>query len=207
LRYFGQGICSKATTVSSRRHLHPGLPAAPRGLAQRLIQLQQQIKGEKLSGPDAARHTRPEEPSEFPIPVYGAHDLEPTKNPAVWSPPTPPPAAPDHGNVEQIRDRLLARFPAAHVALITNPGPAPSIAAARRRPRPRPCPFPARRSALRLDYCSNATGVDWPDKEITDVVKTTVPDPAGGAPKIVEEKTCGCSPAVSRPSTTSTRWR
>jgi NADH-quinone oxidoreductase subunit C len=38
---------------------------------------------------------------------------------------------------------------------------------------------------LRLDYCSNATGVDWPDKEITEKVKVTrVVD---GEEKIVEE--------------------
>jgi NADH-quinone oxidoreductase subunit C len=26
---------------------------------------------------------------------------------------------------------------------------------------------------LALDYCSNATGVDWPDKEVTEKVKVT----------------------------------
>jgi NADH-quinone oxidoreductase subunit C len=29
------------------------------------------------------------------------------------------------------------------------------------------------RDQLQFDYCSNATGVDWPDKEITEKVKTT----------------------------------
>jgi NADH-quinone oxidoreductase subunit B len=67
----------------------PGCPPRPEALLHGLIQLQKKIRGEKLSGPDAARHTRADVPSEFPIPVYGAHDLEPTKNPAVWSPPAP----------------------------------------------------------------------------------------------------------------------
>ena len=90
----------------------------------------------------------------------------------------------------QIRDRLLARFPDAAITFVTNPGPAAEhsllidpahvseIAG-----------FLRDDSLLQLDYCSNATGIDWPDKEIIDSKKTTVPDPAGGAPKIVEEKT------------------
>lgn len=104
-------------------------------------------------------------------------------------------------SLEQIRDRLLARFPGAAVTLVTNPGAAaehsllldPAHGAAM-------ALFLRDDPALQLDYCSNATGVDWPDKEITDVKKTTVPDPAGGPPKIVEEKTKriepGCLEAV-----------
>ena len=45
------------------------------------------MKGEKLTGPNAARFTRADMPSEFPIPAYGAHDLEPPKNDSVWTPP------------------------------------------------------------------------------------------------------------------------
>jgi len=44
-------------------------------------------------------------------------------------------------------------------------------------------------SALRLDFCSNVTGVDWPEKETVETTKSTVPDPAGGPPKVVEQKT------------------
>ena len=93
-------------------------------------------------------------------------------------------------SLEQIRDRLLARFPEANVSLITNPGAAAQhsllIDAAHGRAiagllRDDP--------ALRLDFCSNVTGVDWPEKEIVETTKTTVPDPAGGPAKVVEQKT------------------
>jgi len=104
-------------------------------------------------------------------------------------------------SLEQIRDRLRAYFPAAQVLIVTNPGVAAEhsllVDAAHGRDI---ALFLRDDSALALDYCSNATGVDWPDKEITDSVKTAVPDPAGGAPKIIEQKTTrlqpGCLEAV-----------
>ena len=103
--------------------------------------------------------------------------------------------------LEQIRDRLLARFPGAPVTVVTNPGAAAEhsllLDAANARDVAR---FLRDDEALALDYCSNVTGIDWPDKEITDTVKTPVPDPAGGAPKIIEQKTThrqpGCLEAV-----------
>ena len=103
--------------------------------------------------------------------------------------------------VQQLRDRLAARFPAARVELVLNPGVAAEHSLLLDNAQAREIALFLRDDpALRLDYCSNATGVDWPDKEVTDVVKTTVPDPAGGAPKIVEEKSVrlqpGCLEAV-----------
>jgi len=91
---------------------------------------------------------------------------------------------------EQIRDRLLARFPGAPVTVVTNPGPAAQhsllIDAAQAVDI---ATFLRDDPALQLDQCSNVTGVDWPEKEIVETKKTTVPDSAGGAPKVIEEKT------------------
>ena len=92
--------------------------------------------------------------------------------------------------LEQIRDRLLARFPAASVTLINNPGPAAQHSLLVDNAHAAEiATFLRDDTALRLDYCSNVTGVDWPDKEIVETTKSTVPDPAGGPPKVVEQKT------------------
>ncbi len=104
-------------------------------------------------------------------------------------------------SLEQIRDRLLAHFPGASVTLVPNPGPAAEHSLLLDAAHGRAIAFFLRDDpALQLDYCSNATGVDWPDKEVVDVKKTTVPDPAGGQPKVVEEKSKrlepGCLEAV-----------
>ena len=92
--------------------------------------------------------------------------------------------------LDQLHARLLARFPGAEIALVTNPGPAAQhsllLGAAHAR---EIALFLRDDPALKLDFCSNVTGVDWPDKEIVETTKTTVPDPAGGAPKVVEQKT------------------
>jgi NADH-quinone oxidoreductase subunit C len=91
---------------------------------------------------------------------------------------------------DQLRDRILARFPGAEVTLITNPGPAAQHSLAVGLSRAREIALFLRDDpALKLDFCSNVTGVDWPEKEIVESTKTTVPDPAGGPPKVVEQKT------------------
>lgn len=92
--------------------------------------------------------------------------------------------------LEQLRDRLTARFPAATITLVTNPGPAAEHSLLLDAAHASEIALFLRDDpALRLDYCSNVTGLDWLDKDVTDIVKTTVPDPAGGAAKIIEEKT------------------
>ena len=97
--------------------------------------------------------------------------------------------------VEQLRDRLLVRFPAAQVVIVQNTGAAAEHSLLLDAAHARDIALFLRDdSALRLDYCSNATGIDWPEKEITDTVKTSVPDPAGGPDKIVEQKTVRVQP-------------
>jgi len=88
----------------------------------------------------------------------------------------------------QIVDRLKARFPGASIALVPNPSPAAQdsilvdsahgveVAA-----------FLRDDSALALDFCSNATGVDWLDREVPVVTKQTV-KADDGTEKVVETK-------------------
>jgi NADH-quinone oxidoreductase subunit C len=72
-------------------------------------------------------------------------------------------------SLEQIRDRILARFPGAEVSVVPNPGPAaqPSLllggALAREI-----AEFLRDDPLLQLDFCSNVTGVDWLDREIAE---------------------------------------
>lgn len=91
--------------------------------------------------------------------------------------------------IEQIRDRIVAKFPGADVTVLPNPGPAAQPSLVLDRTRAREIAFFLRDDeALRLDYCSNATGVDWPEKEIVETTKVKVAQP-DGTEKVVDQKT------------------
>ena len=65
----------------------PGCPPRPEALLQAFMTLQKKIDGQHLTGPDRPRHLDAEAQGEFPVPVQGEHDLEPTSNPGVWTVP------------------------------------------------------------------------------------------------------------------------
>ena len=62
----------------------PGCPPRPEALLHAFITLQKKIDGQSLTGEDRPRHLNAEAQGEFPVPVQGAHDLEPTSNKGVW---------------------------------------------------------------------------------------------------------------------------
>lgn len=65
----------------------PGCPPRPEALIDAFMMLQKKIDEQDLTGPNRPRHLNADLPSEFAVPEFGAHDLEPTQNRDVWKVP------------------------------------------------------------------------------------------------------------------------
>jgi NADH-quinone oxidoreductase subunit C len=106
---------------------------------------------------------------------------------------------------EQIRDRLLSRFPGAEVSLLPNPAPSgiPSLLLGAAQAREMAV-FLRDDPALRLDQCSNVTGVDWPDR--LEAVYHLYSIGLRHGPLVVRMRTGNRTDQVSLPSLTPV-WR
>src|SRR6266481_4980403 len=75
-------------------------------------------------------------------------------------------------SLEQIKARAEAAVPGAKIGIVPNPGPAnqPSLLIDNEHA-PAVARFLRDDPALRLDFCSNVTGIDWLDRTVKKTVK------------------------------------
>jgi NADH-quinone oxidoreductase subunit C len=88
--------------------------------------------------------------------------------------------------IEQIKARLETAVPGAKIEIIANDSPSAQRSLLVSREHGVAVAKTLRDDAqLKLDYCSNATGIDWPDTELTEKIK--VKKTVEGVEKEVEE--------------------
>ena len=84
-----QPIALEIPPRDARKELITRLEKAPAEHAEALldafITLQKKIDAQSLTGEERPRHLNADAPSEFIVPKYGAHDLEPPKNVKLWN--------------------------------------------------------------------------------------------------------------------------
>jgi len=88
--------------------------------------------------------------------------------------------------LEQIKAQIEAAVPGARLEILPNDSPsAQHSLLVDREHGPAVAKFLREDAGLKMDYCSNATGVDWPDVELTEKIK--VKKTVDGVEKEVEE--------------------
>jgi NADH-quinone oxidoreductase subunit C len=101
--------------------------------------------------------------------------------------------------LEQIKARVEAAVPGTKIDIVPNPGPAsqPSLLIDKEHA-PAIAKFLRDDSALRLDFCSNVTGVDWLDRVVkkTAKVKKVIDGEEKEVDQITEEKIPGYLEAI-----------